>query len=103
MLFTDELQKNGTQIEAANPLKPRLRMKDHSKTKFGGSKTKKNSTSKKLKAAVAVILVMASLFAMTVFVHAVVVERILGDVTDEINLTSSRSQYMNHYEVTESW
>lgn len=64
---------------------------------------KKHNTGKKLKATVAVILVMASLFAMTLFVHAGVVERILGDATDEINLTSSRSQYMTHYEVTETW
>ena len=54
-------------------------MKDHSKTKFGGSKMKKNSTSKKLKAAVAVILVMASLFAISTTVNAVLVNLVLGE------------------------
>ena len=40
---------------------------------------KKNSTSKKLKAAVAVILVMASLFAISTTVNAVLVNLVLGE------------------------
>ena len=41
---------------------------------------KKNSTSKKLKAAVAVILVMVSLFAMTVFVSAEFIEEVFNEI-----------------------
>lgn len=50
---------------------------------------KKNNIGKKLKATVAVILVVASLFAMTSFVSAGVVERILGDEYAHVVVASS--------------
>lgn len=80
-------------------------MKDHSKTKFGGGKMKKNSTSKKLKALVAVILVMASLFAMTVFVSAEFIEEVFNEICATMAASTSSADH-SHVPVgttTYSW
>lgn len=67
-------------------------------------KMKQNNRRTKLKAIVAVMLVMASLFSMASMVNAGIVERILGEEWHVgLTSTSSQSPYMNHYEVTEYW
>lgn len=63
---------------------------------------KQNNCRTKLKAIIAVVLVMASLFVMSSMVNAGIVELILGEEGHVgLTLTSSQSPYMNHYEITE--
>ncbi|MBR5313280.1 MAG: hypothetical protein IKU40_10410 [Clostridia bacterium] len=65
---------------------------------------KQNNPKKTWKAIVAVVLVMTSLFAMSAVVNAEIVERIFGEeIYVGMTMSSSRSPYMNHYEVTEYW
>lgn len=57
---------------------------------------KQNNIGKKLKAAVAVVLMIASLFALTSVVSAGIVERILGDEYISLRSSTSSSQEEKH-------
>lgn len=57
---------------------------------------KKHNTEKKLKATVAVILVMASLFAISTTVNAILVDLVLGEELTELVPLISSSNKCNH-------